>query len=101
MNSISSARKQPRRLLDIDRKRPLSVRIPVGSAVHCIAGQAWLTQEDLPGDVVHLPMPLGLNRESLLMDHGRCSAGFSLSVEESADSIEERGPGYHPGGYGL
>ena len=52
MNSISSARKQPSRLLDIDQKRPLSVRIPVGSAVHCIAGQAWLTQEDLPGDVV-------------------------------------------------
>ena len=52
MNSIISARKQRSRLLEIDQKRPLSVRIPVGSAVHCIAGQAWLTQEDLPGDVV-------------------------------------------------
>jgi len=52
MNSTSSARKQPSRLLEIDQTRPLSVRVPVGSAVHCIAGRAWLTQEGLPDDVV-------------------------------------------------
>ena len=52
MNSISSARKQPSRLLEIDQTHPLSVRVPVGSAVHCIAGRAWLTQEGLLDDVV-------------------------------------------------
>ena len=51
MNSNSSARKQTNRLFEIDQTRPLSVRVPVGSAVHCIAGQAWLTQEGLLDDV--------------------------------------------------
>ena len=52
MNSISSARKPPGRLLEIDRMGPLSVRVPVGSAVHCITGRVWLTQEGLPDDIV-------------------------------------------------
>ncbi len=52
MNSINPARKQPSRLFEIDQKWPMSVRIPVGSAVHCIAGQAWLTQEGMLDDVV-------------------------------------------------
>jgi DUF2917 family protein len=52
MKRISSARKQASRLLEIDQTRPVSVRIPVGSAVHCITGQVWLTQEGLPDDVV-------------------------------------------------
>ena len=52
MNSIGSARNQASRLLEIDRTRPLSVRVPVGSAVHCIAGRVWLTQEGLFDDVV-------------------------------------------------
>lgn len=52
MNSISSARKQPDRLLEIDQTRPSSVRVPAGSAVHCIAGRAWLTQDGLLDDVV-------------------------------------------------
>ena len=52
MNSIRSARKQPSRLLEIDQTRPLSVHVPVGSAVHCIAGRVWLTQEGLFDDIV-------------------------------------------------
>ena len=52
MDSISSARKQPSRLLEIDQTHPLSVRVPVGSAVHCITGRVWLTQEGLPDDIV-------------------------------------------------
>lgn len=52
MNNISSARKQASRLLEIDRTRTVSVRAPVGFAVHCITGQVWLTQEGLPDDVV-------------------------------------------------
>jgi hypothetical protein len=52
MNSIRSARKQASRLLEIDQTLPLSVRVPVGSAVHCITGQAWLTQEGLADDVI-------------------------------------------------
>ena len=52
MNSISSARKEPSRLLEIDQTRPLPVRVPVGSAVHCITGRVWLMQEGVPDDVV-------------------------------------------------
>jgi DUF2917 family protein len=52
MNSISPARKQASRLLDIGHTRPVSIRVPVGTAVHCIAGQVWLTQEGLPDDVI-------------------------------------------------
>ncbi len=52
MNSISTARKQPGRLLEIDRPRPLSVHVPVGSALHCITGRVWLTQEGLFDDVI-------------------------------------------------
>ncbi len=52
MNSISTARKQASRLLEVDQIRPLSVRVPVGSAVHCIAGRVWLTQEGLLDDIV-------------------------------------------------
>ncbi|MEK7877086.1 MAG: DUF2917 domain-containing protein [Pseudomonadota bacterium] len=52
MNSVSSARKQPSRLLEIDQTRLLSVRVPVGSAVHCVTGRVWLTQEGLLDDIV-------------------------------------------------
>ncbi|MBI2319560.1 MAG: DUF2917 domain-containing protein [Betaproteobacteria bacterium] len=48
----SSGRKQPGRLLEIDRAQPLSVRLPAGFAVHCIAGQVWLTQEGLLDDIL-------------------------------------------------
>jgi len=51
MNSISSARKQPSRLLEIDQTGPLSVHAPLGSAVHCITGRVWLTQEGLSDDI--------------------------------------------------
>jgi DUF2917 family protein len=52
MNSISFARKPASRLFEIDRTQTVSVRVPVGSAVHCITGQVWLTQEGLPDDVI-------------------------------------------------
>ena len=52
MNSISSARKQASRFLELEKARPVSVRVSVGSAVHCISGQVWLTQEGLFDDVV-------------------------------------------------
>lgn len=48
----SSGWKQQSRILEIDKAQPLSVHLPVGSAVRCIAGQVWLTQEGLLDDVV-------------------------------------------------
>ncbi|MBI4292087.1 MAG: DUF2917 domain-containing protein [Betaproteobacteria bacterium] len=48
----STGRKLGGRILEIDEAQPLSVRLPVGFAVHCIAGQAWLTQEGLIDDVI-------------------------------------------------
>jgi DUF2917 family protein len=52
MNSISSGREQPTRVLAIDQARAVSVRVPLGSAVHCIAGQVWLTQEGMFDDFI-------------------------------------------------
>jgi len=89
MNSISSARKQPSRLLEIDQTHPLSVRVPVGSAVHCIAGRAWLTQEGLLDDVVLAAGEKFVARQKgLIVLNGICGAALvylSAGTQERAD----------------
>jgi hypothetical protein len=89
MNSISPARKQPNRLLEIDQSRPLSVRVPVGSAVHCIAGRAWLTQEGLPDEVVLAAGEKFVARQKgLIVMNGIGGAALvylSASTQECAD----------------
>jgi hypothetical protein len=89
MNSISSARKQPRRLLEIDQSRPLSVRLPVGSAVHCIAGRARLTQEGLLDDVVLAAGEKFVARQKgIIVINGICGAALvylSANTQERAD----------------
>jgi len=89
MNSISSARKQPSRLLEIDQPRPLSVRVPVGSAVHCITGRVWLTQEGLPDDVVLAAGEKFVTRQKglILMNAigGAALVYLSVGTQERAD----------------
>jgi len=89
MNSISSARKQPSRLLEIDQTCPLAVCVPVGSAVHCITGRAWLTQEGLLDDVV---LAAGekfvVRQKGLIVMNAICGATLvylSASSQERAD----------------
>ena len=91
MNSISSARKQPSRLLEIDQTRPLPVRVPVGSAVHCIAGRAWLAQEGLLDDVI---LAAGekfvVRQKGIIVMNGICGAALvylSASTQERADEV--------------
>ena len=90
MDSISSARKQPSRLLEIDQTHPLSVRVPVGSAVHCITGRVWLTQEGLPDDIVLAAGEKFVERQKgiIVMSGigGAALVYLSASTQERADA---------------
>ena len=89
MNSIRSARKQPSRLREIDQTGPLSVRVPVGSAVHCITGRVWLTQEGLSDDFeLAAGEKFVVRQKGLVVMNAICGAALvylSASPPERAD----------------
>lgn len=89
MNSISSVRKQPSRLLEIDQTGPLSVHAPLGSAVHCITGRVWLTQEGLSDDIeLAAGEKFVARQKGLIVMNAICGAALvylSASAQERAD----------------
>ena len=89
MNSIRSARKQSSRLLEIDQTGPLSARVPVGSAVHCITGRVWLTQEGLSDDFeLAAGEKFVVRQKGLIVMNAICGAALvylSASPQERAD----------------
>ena len=89
MNSISVTRKQAGRLLEINQTRPLLLRVPVGTAVHCVSGRVCLTQEGALDDVVLAAGEKFVARQKgLIVLNGTCGEALvylSAGTQERAD----------------